>query len=321
MPRPSPSGTGSSMYSVSRATEGVGDDMIANLAMVLAILIPSVFAVAFVAVYAWWLKQDKRRSPLKGRLLHAPGQQLEVRVRTHTDGMMEAWTLLFLSGPICLLAWALLFVPWASVSFGPREWIIVVCFIVLFAFGLSCFFHHANLRRRAREGLAAERATAQELNRLMAEGCQVFHDLPGEPFNIDHVVVSPRGVFVVETKSRKKQPKTENDDHYRVRYDGKLLHFPNRPTAKPLKQARSYAHWLARYLKEATGRDVHVLPTVALPGWFVERVVPHPEVTVFAPAGKGAHFMLDRNFGAPLDDGTRALVAQALVMRYPEASS
>lgn len=290
--------------------------MIANLAMILAMLIPAGFALAFVAAYVWWLKRDKRRSPLKGRLLHAPGQQLEARVQTHTDGMMEAWMLITLSGPICLLAWALTFVPWAHVTLGLREWVIVVCFIVLMAFGLNRFVHHANLRRRAREGLAAERATAQELNRLMADGCQVFHDLPGEPFNIDHVVVSPRGVFVVETKSRKKPPAA-----YKVRYDGKQLHFPGGSTAKPLEQARGYARWLERYLRDATKRDVSVAPTIALPGWFVDRTVSRPEVEVFAPAGKGARFMLDRNVGAPLDEGTRALVAQALAMRYPEATS
>jgi hypothetical protein len=295
--------------------------MIADLAMLVAMLIPTAFALAFVAAYFWWLKRDKRRSPLKGRLLHAPGQQLEVRVQTHTDGMMEAWMVITLSGPICLLAWALTFIPWAHVTFGLREWVIVACFIVVMAFGLNRFVHHANLRRRAREGLAAERATAQELNRLMVDGCQVFHDLPGEPFNIDHVVVSPRGVFVVETKSRKKPPKRKDDEHYKVGYDGKQLHFPaGRPTARPLEQAKSYAGWLARYLRETTGRDIPVMATVALPGWYVKREVPHPVVEVFAPAGRGAHFMLNRNIGAALDDGTRALVTQALAMRYPEAS-
>lgn len=290
--------------------------MIADLAMVLAVLIPVGFALAFVAAYVWWLKQDKRRSPLKGRLLHAPGQQLEMRVQTHADGMMEGWMLIVLSGPISLLAWALLFVPWTQVTFGPPEWVITVCFIVLVAFGLSRFFHHAKLRRRAREGLAAERATAQELNRLMAEGCQVFHDLPGEPFNIDHVVVSPRGVFVVETKSRKKPPVG-----YKVRYDGKQLHFPGPggSTSEPLEQAKSYARWLERYLRDATKRDVSVVPAVALPGWFVDRTVAHPGVEVFSPKGNGARFMLDQRIGAPLDEGTRALVAQALAMRYPEA--
>lgn len=289
--------------------------MIANLAMLLAILIPVGLALAFAASYKWWLKRDKRRSPLKGRLLHAPGQQLEARVQAHTDGMTDALMLITLSGPMCLLAWTLKFVPWAHVSLGPGEWVIIVFFVALMAFGLNRFVHYASLRRRAREGLAAERATAQELNRLMADGCQVFHDLPGEPFNIDHVVVSPRGVFVVETKSRKKPPAD-----YKVRYDGKQLHFPGGSTVKPLEQAKGYARWLERYLRDATKRDVAVVPTVALPGWFVERTVAHMDVEVFSPKGKGARFMVERNSGAPLDEGTRALVAQALAMRYPEAT-
>jgi hypothetical protein len=89
-----------------------------------------------------------------------------------------------------------------------------------------------------------------------------------------------------------------------------------------LEQAKAYARWLERHLREATGRDVSVSPTVALPGWFVvDRNVPRPAVAVFSPKGNGARFMVDRNIGAPLDEGTRALVAQALAMRYPEASA
>ncbi|MEO6967619.1 MAG: hypothetical protein ABI132_04075, partial [Rhodanobacteraceae bacterium] len=30
--------------------------------------------------------------------------------------------------------------------------------------------------------------TAQELNRLVGDGCQVLHDVPGEKFNLDHVL-------------------------------------------------------------------------------------------------------------------------------------
>src|SRR5690348_8371532 len=157
----------------------------------------------------WWRKRDKRRSPLKGRLHHAAGEQLEARVQTHSDGMTEGWMLMFMSGPLCVLAWALQFVPWRQARFGMREGVFLLVFLVLFAWGLRDFIRHAGRRRRAREGLAAERMSAQELNRLMALGCQVFHDVPGEPFNIDHVVVSPRAVFVVETKSRKKPPKTD----------------------------------------------------------------------------------------------------------------
>jgi hypothetical protein len=163
--------------------------------------------------------------------------------------------------------------------------------------------------------------TAQELNRLTAAGCVVLHDVPGEAFNLDHVVVGPRGVVVVETKSFKKPPKGQDDSHYKVLYDGKSLSFPGWVTRKPITQAIGNAQWLQGYLRSAINREIPVTPAVALPGWWIDRTkdVAQSTVRVFAPAKRGAEFMIDSRFGAQLDDATRALVVQALVMRYPDA--
>lgn len=294
--------------------------MISSLALLLAILIPLGFSTLCVLAYIWWIRRDKRRSPLSVKLHHSAGEQLRARMQDHGDEMMGGWMLMLLSGPVFMLAWALQFVPWNRVSIGIRE-IIFVCFaVVLFAYGLQRFIHHARLRRQAREGLAAERMTAQELNRLVGDGCQVLHDVPGEEFNLDHVVVGPRGVVMIETKSFKKPPKGEGDHHYKVQYDGKGLLFPGWATTEPITQARNQAQWLARYLRTAIGRDVLVIPAVALPGWWIDRVKgsAQSDVRVFSPAGRGAQFMLNPSFGAPLDGSIRALIVQALVMRYPD---
>ena len=52
-------------------------------------------------------------------------------------------------------------------------------------------------------GAEGERQTAAVLARLEADGYRVLHDrrIPGSRANIDHIVVGPTGVFVVETKS------------------------------------------------------------------------------------------------------------------------
>ena len=294
--------------------------MISSLALLLAILIPLAFAVLSVLAYVWWIRRDKRRSPLRGKLQHSAGEQLRTRIQEHGDEMLGAWMLMFLSGPICMLAWALQFVRWSRVGIGIREIVFLCCAVVLFAYGFQRFIHHARLRRRAREGLAAERMTAQELNRLIGDGCQVLHDVPGDKFNLDHVVVSPRGVIMIETKSFKKPPKGKDDSHFKVQYDGKGLLFPGWATTEPITQARHQARWLARYLRTAIDREIPVVPAVALPGWWIDRIKGSAEsdVRVFAPAGRGARFMLDSRFGAHIDEQTRALVVQALVMRYPD---
>jgi len=52
-------------------------------------------------------------------------------------------------------------------------------------------------------GADGERRTAEVLSRLESDGYRVLHDrrIPGSRANIDHIVVGPTGVYVVETKS------------------------------------------------------------------------------------------------------------------------
>jgi len=53
------------------------------------------------------------------------------------------------------------------------------------------------------KGANAEKAVGEELDRLLAEGFLVRHDLDHlVRGNIDHVVSGPTGVFMVETKAR-----------------------------------------------------------------------------------------------------------------------
>ena len=297
--------------------------MISNFALMLSFVLPMAFAASFVALYIWWVKRDKRRSPLYGKLHHNPGEQLRARISDHDDEMLLAVMTMFLVGPTFMLGWALQFVPWQQVNFGIGEALFVLVAMGMFGWGLRSFIRHAGARRKAREGLAAERMTAQELNRLIGSGCQVLHDVPGEGFNLDHVVVSPRGVFMVETKSFKKPPKAGDDRHYKVQYDGKALRFPDWSTDKPIAQARKQAQWLARYLRTATNQQIPVIPTVALPGWWIDMVQgsASADVRVFTPMGRGAQFMLDLNQQPALDPSVRALIAQALVLRYPNAET
>ena len=297
--------------------------MNANIALFLSIILPVAFATLCAALYRWWVRRDKRRSPLRGKLHHTPGEQLLTRIRDHDDEINQALMMMFLSGPIFMLAWALQSVVWEDVKFGIAEGMFVVAAVGMFGWGLHSFIRHAGNRRNAREGLAAERMTAQELNRLIGSGCQVLHDVPGDGFNLDHVVISPRGVFMVETKSFKKPVKATDDRHYKVQYDGKALLFPNWSSVKPIDQARKQAQWLARYLRTATNQQIPVIATVALPGWWIDLVKgsASADVRVFTPMGRGAQFMLDLNQQPPLDPSVRALITQALVLRYPDAET
>lgn len=124
---------------------------------------------------------------------------------------------------------------------------------------------------RLKTGFDAELAVGQQLDQLMRQGAHVFHDIPADQFNIDHVVVSSSGVFAVETKGVTKRTRGGGRAGATVSFDGRVLKFPTWTTAKPIEQAERQAAWLAQWLSSAAGRSVRVLPIVALPGWFVDR--------------------------------------------------
>jgi hypothetical protein len=153
----------------------------------------------------------------------------------------------------------------------------------------------------------------------MALGCTVLHDVPGDHFNLDHVVIGPRAVYAIETKSVRKPRASVAKDHFKVVYDGDSLRFPDFSDRKRLQQTKRQADWLAAYLKQATGQQIAVVPALALPGWWIEMDTSNGAssgIRVFNPAGRGAHFMADRTTST-MAGGTAALVTQALTMRYP----
>lgn len=292
--------------------------MKANLIMLAVCGLSLAFSAVTVLCISLWKKRIERRSPLYGRQVgHVPGQQLVKRHSEAGDGMMASGLLMYLSAPLMLLAWAMVRVPLDRLRPDSTTWIFVLAALLLFAWGAYGFVKHFRLAQSAKDGLLAERVTGMQLNRLVAEGCVVMHDLPAENFNIDHIVIGPRAVYAVETKSFRR-PKGQGDrEVHRVSYDGRALRFADFVNTHAVAQAARQAQWLKRKLQESLGMDIHVVPALALPGWFIERTDASKaaDVVVFTPMGKGADFLargLER-----ITPEQRRMIAQALAVRYP----
>lgn len=124
--------------------------------------------------------------------------------------------------------------------------------------------------RDQRLGYECELAVGQELDQLMRSDWAVFHDIPGEGFNIDHIVVGAGGVFAIETKGRSKWLVDGESADYRVTYERGVLKFPRGEESAPIRQAERNAKWVSQWLGRATGFPVEVEPVVILPGWYVD---------------------------------------------------
>lgn len=148
----------------------------------------------------------------------------------------------------------------------PRPIILTAAAAIGIAIGAWRIFRIRIRLRSLRQGRDGEMAVGQFLERLREHGYQVFHDVIGEGFNVDHVLVGPAGVFTVETKTYSKRRTGESV----VRATPDSLRIGELDTGTRIyRQCVAQAQWIRRILKESTGRTFHVQPTLVFPGWMV----------------------------------------------------
>lgn len=285
-----------------------------------AVLLPMLLVVVGLLIWRFLRSLDRRRAPFNIQLVNLPGDGLRRRIARHEEKLLDFSGMISVAGPTFLALWLLARIDktgidWTKIRFGMGDLMFVVVLGAMLAFALWRMIHHARARRRALDGLHAELAVAQCLTPLIAEGAMVFHDVPANGFNLDHVVVAPGAVFAIETKSRRK-PAERGKASARVRYDNQQLFFPQHTEIKPIEQADYQARWLESYLREGGIEQVRVIPVVALPGWYVDS-----EKSVFPRVlvnnCTNSSFMLRIGSGTPLPQSVRKSIGQLITHRYP----
>jgi hypothetical protein len=135
----------------------------------------------------------------------------------------------------------------------------------------------------------------------------VFHDVPGEGGNIDHVIISTRGIYTIETKTRSKPAKGE----CKVLYDGDTVSVNRGPADPgPIIQAKAQAAQLKRLLREITGRRLPVRPVVVFPGWYVEPTEHARSSDVWVLSPKAVYKWIEREPETVSADAVRHATSQ-----------
>jgi len=113
-----------------------------------------------------------------------------------------------------------------------------------------------------------ERVVADHLQDLAASGWHIFHDIQGDGFNIDHVVIGRGGIFTVETKTRSKPP----IKRARIIVDQNGISVAGGAASRDaIEQALAQSSWLAKQLRSSTGQAFPVRAAIVFPNWFVTR--------------------------------------------------
>jgi hypothetical protein len=98
--------------------------------------------------------------------------------------------------------------------------------------------------------LAVRASNSQAEENLRESGGKVFNDIPGDGFNLDHVAISTREIYAIETKTW-----TKPSPQARVVVEGEDLRVAGQvPDRDPIAQVSAAARWLEGLLLLSTDK-------------------------------------------------------------------
>ncbi len=162
--------------------------------------------------------------------------------------------------------------------------------------------------RNYKLGRDGERIVGEHLERLREQGYRVFHDIPGNGFNVDHVLVGPAGVFAVETKTFRKPAKGSQG----IRYDGKTLTKDGElMSLRPIEQAHDSARDVFKIIERTTKKRFWVRPVVLFPGWCVHPLPQGMSKEIWLLNPKNISSFIEQE-NVRLTDSDIALIAESI---------
>ncbi len=238
----------------------------------------SIYLFAYIAVvggiWYWRLNRRNDKPPVKEKLLRAPGESLHRKVERFDEHLF-----LHFAGsalvPLLVMAIGLLLLGKSPESFQPWGILILILIIggILYL-SARWILRLLDQRRNHYLGYFGERHVGEILEALRPKGYFIYHDVPAHeanpPFNIDHVIVGPTGIFCVETKTRRKGAARPGFEEHKIIFDGQQLIYPWGQDTFGLAEARNRAGWLESWLNQLLGRKTPVQAILVFPGWWVE---------------------------------------------------
>ncbi|WP_251976273.1 nuclease-related domain-containing protein [Salinicola avicenniae] len=201
------------------------------------------------------------------------------------------------------------------------EWSLYGVFSTLLAM-LFCFLILRDVQRlrRLTRSLACELAVGQALDHLIrpvARPYFVFHDFPANSYCIDNVLITPQGVFVIQTAAREFPLDFEGRPNNTVSVEQERLRFPGWQERQILRQVRLSTVWLRHWLTRHAQLTVPVCGILVLPGWQIDDETAHLGATrdVRVVDGFDLAAQLEATTEEVIDDAQRQRLVEALDAR------
>lgn len=227
-------------------------------------------------------KSSSKKSPLKAKPLRVAGQSVDERIRNIIDDKGTNYAVLAVFPAVLAgMEWYRWYV---DAPYSPWSYTLIAA--ILSPIGVYKAFKLKKELVKLKQGRDGEKAVGQYLESFREQGCKVFHDIVGDGFNLDHVVISKNGIFVIETKTYSKPSKGKAT----IQHNGSELIIDGFNAGSDiLNQVRAQAHWLHSLIEEMTGKSYLIKPVVVFPGWFIQSNNIRSDVWVLNPKALGTY--------------------------------
>ncbi len=236
-----------------------------------------VFFGLFFGIAIWRKRNRKERAPFPDnlKLMRGPGESLRRKLTALDETALLEAMFAYAMPPVT--AGALVWITTHLLGYAQLAGLIAAL-VGLFASLLLVIrqlLKNIELWRNTNLGYFGERIVGEALDPLKAQGFRVFHDVPAgdakAPFNLDHVIIGPSGIFAIETKTRRKGRTRAGFAKHEIIYDGQVLAYPWGEDRHGLDQALRQARWLQTWLGQLLGSAITVQPILTFPGWMILR--------------------------------------------------
>ena len=233
------------------------------------LLLAEGFALVFMAIGAlalWAMHRFPAKTPYPEMTLVPPGSRARralLRYRSYLALFAGTGLVLLLSATTLYFAltWEIPFVPLWWV-----KWLVllIAIFVLWGYFWLGLIFFRAYFATRAE--WHANLAVGGALKNLALSGHQVFHDVTVADLVVDHVVVGPKCVFLVNVAVRRK-PLNLKDAVVKLLPVERQLDFGYRKEFEAVFAATRRVTEMSRVLEKLLGHKSRPVSAIVVPGW------------------------------------------------------